>query len=159
MYGINLIVLSEGFYWHLLGRTFIWRYLHSARVVLVCKTWYRQKTGEQLWHLSRDLVQVSHHAQTVALTVTWIFFHEKLAFIFIIFFSNFYFGFILWDQYLILQGKHRRRLMFQYVRLLEPPARGENAIPGGALKVSPCQGHPENICGGSTESPRRYHVS
>lgn len=58
------------------------------------------------------------------------------------FFPNFYFVFTPWDQYLILQGKHRRRLMFQYVRLLEPPARGENVIPEGALKVSPCQGHP-----------------
>lgn len=92
MYGINLIAFSKGFYGHLLGRTFIWRYLRSAEVVLVCKTWYRQKTEELLWHLSRDLVQVSHHAQTVTLRVTWILFHEKfeLAFIFILFL------FLLW---------------------------------------------------------------
>lgn len=76
-----------------------------------------------------------------------------------VFFFNFYFWFTLCDQYLILQGKYRRRLMFQYVRLLEPPARGENAIPEGTLKILPYQGHPENICGGSTGSARRYHVS
>lgn len=103
--------------------------------------------------LTRDFVQLSHHAQTVDLRVTWIFFHEKfvLGFIFIFFLVLLY----PWDQYLILQGKHRRRLMFQYAMLLEPPAGGENLIPEALLKVFPCQGHPENIWRGSSGAPRR----
>lgn len=155
MYGINLIALSEGFYGHLLERTFIRHYLHSAEVTLAHRTRCRQNWRAAVTFIKRDLEYrwgVSHKQPASGWPIFFFFTKSQNL---LLFSSLIYFGLAPWvrckAQRSIVNptGKIQRRLMFQYVRFLESPAGGENPIPEVVLPIftlpRSCREHPQRV--------------
>lgn len=133
MYDINLIALSEGFYGHLLERTFILRYPRSAEVMPAHRTRCWQNWRAAMTFIKRDL--------EYRWASGWPDFFSTKSLNLLLFSSLIHFGLAPWvccnAQRSIVNptGKIQRRLMFQYVRLLEPPAGGENPILEVALPI------------------------